>query len=55
MSSLGHDSAGNHEHPGGEELHDPVEDKVENPVACDWVHLCEDGVVHRLGAKKVSG
>ena len=53
--SLGHDGAGNHEHASGEELHDPIEDKVENPVPRDWIHLCEDSVVHGLGTKKVSG
>lgn len=53
MSSLGHDGTGEHEHAGRDKLHDPAKDEVEDPITCDRVHLCERGVVHRLGTEDV--
>lgn len=53
VSSLGHDGTGEHEHARGDELHDPAQHEVKNPISCDGVHLGECGVVHRLCTEDV--
>lgn len=55
MSSLGHNGTGNHEHAGGKEFHDSVQNEVEYPFARDGIHLREHRIIHGLGTEKISG